>query len=75
MTRPEVLHVLTDVLNKPAGSLKGSEKLKDLPGWDSMAVATFMGMYVDKFGVVLEPDDISNCITVDDLAALGDRPA
>ena len=53
MTRQEVLFELDKVLEKPRGTLAGSERLDDLPEWDSLAILAYIAMVEKKTGVVL----------------------
>jgi acyl carrier protein len=55
-------------------TIRGTEKLKGLDGWDSMAVVSFLGGVDEKFGVLIQPDDLARCVTVDDLLSLADQP-
>jgi acyl carrier protein len=74
MKQSEFLLQLDNVIEAPPGTLKGREKLADLPAWDSLAVLGFIGMVDDKFKVQLSGKDISACQSVSDLAQLlGDR--
>jgi acyl carrier protein len=74
MKLTEFLVQLDGVIESPPGTLKGNEKLADLPAWDSLAVLSFIAMVDEKFKVQLSGKDIAGCATVNDLAQLlGDR--
>jgi hypothetical protein len=59
-----------ELLQLPSGSLQGFEALKDVPGWDSVAVVEFMALADEKYGVALSPRQFRECRSVQDLAAL-----
>ena len=74
MRRPELLALLDELFELPAGTLTGEEPLADLEAWGSMAVVGFIGLADEHFGLTLSPRQFANCVTVDDLVALiGDR--
>lgn len=69
MTRDEFLKEMDDLLELPAGTLKGPEKLEDLEEWNSMAMIGYIAL-ADTNGAKLSPRDITACDTVADLLAL-----
>jgi hypothetical protein len=50
--------------------LTGQECLDGLPGWDSLAVASFLAFADEQMNTLVSPKDISSSETVDDLFAL-----
>ena len=70
MTRQDVLFELEKVLEKPKGTLTGSERLDDLPEWDSLAILAYIAMVEKKTSVVLDSLLLSRARTVDDLVLL-----
>ncbi len=58
------------LLNAPAGSVNGDQELQTLKGWDSLAILEFMALADTDFKSDVQPVDITNCRTVDDLAQL-----
>ena len=70
MTRQDVLFELEKVLEKPQGTLTGSERLDDLPEWDSLAILAYIAMVEKKTRVVLDSLLLSRARTVDDLVLL-----
>ncbi|HYW85660.1 MAG TPA: acyl carrier protein [Spirochaetia bacterium] len=70
MTRQEVLYELDKVLEKPRGTLTGSERLDDLPEWDSLAILAYIAMVEKKTSVVLDSLLLSRARTVNDLVLL-----
>jgi len=61
---------LEELLEQPAGTLKGPELVGSLEGWDSLAVMSFVGMMDENYGLTVAAKDIVACKTVDDLATL-----
>jgi hypothetical protein len=57
------------VLELPAGTLTGAEKLDELEGWNSSAMLDFIAL-ADTIGVSVSPRQIVNCTTVTDLLRL-----
>ena len=74
MTRKEFLVRLDEIVELPAGSLLGDEKLEDLEGWNSLAMLSFMAMVDEQFDLKLSPRQFVGCETVNDLAALARVP-
>ena len=58
------------LLNVPAGSVKGEQELQTLKSWDSLTILEFIVLADDDFKSEVQPADITNCKTVDDLAQL-----
>ena len=74
MERNEFLLSLDELLELEPGTLKGSEILDGLEGWNSLAVISFMALVDEHFGVSLQPRQIAGCSTIADLLGLlGDR--
>jgi acyl carrier protein len=70
MTREEFLTQLDELLELPAGTLKGDEKLEELEHWDSLAMVSFMTLVDEHFKIKLSPRQFVNCATVNDLLSL-----
>ncbi|MDX2150327.1 MAG: acyl carrier protein [Bryobacteraceae bacterium] len=70
MTREELLAKLDEILELPAGTLQGGEKLEDLEGWDSLAMMSYMAVVSEAFDRKLSPRQFVNCETVGDVVAL-----
>jgi acyl carrier protein len=70
MSHAEKLAVLEEVLFLDPGTLKGTENLKELASWDSMAVLSFMSAADEKCQATVAPDAIAACKTVDNLLEL-----
>ncbi len=70
MDRQTFLTELDNILELPAGTLQGPEKLEDLENWNSMAIVSFIALVDENFNLALSPRQFGNCETVDDLLAL-----
>lgn len=70
MTREEFLTQLDELLELPAGTLKGDEKLEDLEHWDSLAMVSFIALADEHCNVRLSPRQFVTCNTVNDLVQL-----
>jgi hypothetical protein len=70
MTREEFLSELDEVLELPAGTLSGPEKLEDLEQWNSTAMIGFIALADTNNGTRISPRQIVNCATVEDLLKL-----
>ena len=57
-------------LELPAGSLTGTERLEDIPEWDSLAVISFIALVDEKLGLAVDGEALANAVTVGDLLAL-----
>lgn len=66
MTKTQFLESIDGILELTPGTLQGSEKLEDLPLWDSTAVVSFITL-ADAAGTRLAIRDIAACRTVNDL--------
>ena len=68
------LLLLDELIEAEPGTLTGAEVLKDVDGWDSLAVIQFITLVDEQFGTTLAAERIVECKTVDDLIALlGDQ--
>lgn len=70
MTREEALQALDELVELPAGTLKGPEKLEDLENWNSMAMIGFIALADGNQGVKLSPRALAAAETIDELLAL-----
>ena len=59
-----------ELLNAGVGSLQGSDELKKLKSWDSLAVLEFIVLADEQYGSDVQPAEIAACRTIDDLADL-----
>jgi hypothetical protein len=70
MTRDEFLLEMDQILDLPAGTLRGHEELEELENWDSTSLITFIALADANSGVPISPAQIVNCATVADLLRL-----
>jgi hypothetical protein len=69
MNRDEFLLEMDEILDLPAGTLRGDEKLEELPNWDSTSLITFIAL-PENNGMSISPGQIVTCSTVADLLRL-----
>lgn len=74
MERREFLARIEQIIDAESGSLTGSEVLKDLGGWDSLATVQFQAFLDEDFHVAVSPERIDHCKTIEDLMSLADVP-
>ena len=70
MNRDEFLLEMDEILDLPAGTLRGHEKLEELQNWDSTSLITFIALVESNSGVSINPGQIVTCATVADLLRL-----
>lgn len=70
MTRDEFLLEMDQILDLPAGTLRGHETLEQLENWDSNSLISFIALAETSVGVCISPSEIVNCSTVADLLRL-----
>lgn len=70
MNRNEFLLQMDEILDLPAGTLRGDEQLEELTNWDSTSLITFIAMAETNNGVRISPSQIVTCSTVADLLHL-----
>jgi acyl carrier protein len=72
LQKAEFFLLLDELLELEPGTVKGSETLDSLEGWNSLAIISLMALMDERFGVNLQPRRIAACTTVADLVALLD---
>ncbi len=70
MNKVEFLNGLEEIMELDENSLAGTENLKDLEVWDSLAVLGFIAMIDNNFGLTLDVKKIMDCVSVEDLISL-----
>jgi hypothetical protein len=70
MNRDEFLLEMDEILDLPAGTLRGHERLEELPNWDSTSLITFIALAETNNGASISPGQIVTCATVADLLRL-----
>lgn len=74
MKKEDFLLLLDELIEVEPGTLTGQEKLQYLESFDSLAAVGFIALTDEKFGIILSPNKIANCKTIEDLIALvGDK--
>jgi acyl carrier protein len=74
MERKELLHQFEALLERPTGSLTGTEELETLEEWDSMSMMGFIALAAEHTGANLSPRQFASCRTVNDLLNLTGIP-
>ena len=67
MTREKFLLAMEELMEMPAGTLRGDEQLDDLEQWNSMAMIGFMALADSNNHVKLVPRQIAGAGSVNDL--------
>lgn len=75
MTRNEFLLEMDDILDLPAGTLRGDEKLEELVNWDSTTLITLISLAETNNGVTMSLQQIVSCSTISDLLRLAQAGA
>lgn len=74
MTKEEFFLMLDELMDEDAGTTQSGAKLSEMEAWDSLTLMEFIATVDREFGVVVEPKQLAEAETVDDLLALtGDR--
>lgn len=69
MTKVELVGETADIMDLEENSLKGRDKLENLP-WTSLTAMAYVALCDYKFGVSLTAADLKQCRTVNDLVQL-----
>jgi len=70
MNTQTFLNEIEEIIEVDKNSLNGTEVLKDLEDWDSLALMGFIAMVDTNMDVTLEAEKINACVTVNDLVVL-----
>jgi acyl carrier protein len=70
MNREEFFEQLHVLFEANPGTLRGDQRVKDLPGWDSLTFLGLIAMVDERCGLCLAPQQVLACSTVNDLADL-----
>jgi acyl carrier protein len=70
MTREEFLLEMDEILGLRAGTLRGDEKLDEVPNWDSTALVGLIALAETENDATISPDQVIECSTVEDLLRL-----
>ena len=63
---------MDEIVEAEPGTLKESDELLNIEGWDSLAIMGLIAMVDEKFGIALVPEKIASSKTVADIIALLD---
>jgi acyl carrier protein len=72
MDKSEFLMLLDEIIEAAPGTLKETDLLADVDGWDSLAVMGLIAVVDETFGITLVPEKIAGSKTVADIVALLD---
>ncbi len=70
MKKSDFLRALEESLEIDSGAIAGTELLKDVEWWDSMAALVFISVADEKLSVMITGAQLQNCNSVPDLLAL-----
>ena len=70
MNKAAIIDLLEKSLEADPGSISGTEKVDALPDWDSLAAVVFMGEVDEHFGITLDPDELENVESVEDIVKM-----
>jgi len=68
--QPNFLTMMDELLEQAPGTIHAEDQLSDLEDWDSLALMSFMAKVNTKYGLILSPQRITQCKTVNDLEEL-----
>lgn len=69
MSDPDVLALVEEILEVPAGTVDMTSNLEDL-GWDSLSNLNFISIADDRFRRTIDPERLARSQTPKDLQAL-----
>lgn len=61
---------LETILELPSGSIVGTERLSDFPGWNSLAAIALIVMVDERLGYSVDATMLSKCESVADICRL-----
>ncbi len=70
MNEQDFLELLEDVVECTPGAVKPEMALRDVPGWDSVAVIGLLSSVHRKTGKKISAANLTSCVTVADLHKL-----
>lgn len=62
--------MLDDILEQPAGTLKGDEEVASIENWDSLAIVSLIAQVHVETGRLLEAKAVKSCTNIRQLLAL-----
>ena len=70
MQRSAFLREFEKIINATEGSLSNGANLRDLEGWNSLAMVEFVAFVDSDFNITLDSDQLAKCESVEDLLAM-----
>ena len=70
MNKQEFIAAVAEILEVDPAGLNGSEVLEDIGNWDSLSVITFVAMVDTDMKKLVDPQDLKNAKTLNDLITL-----
>ena len=67
MTQLEALEWVAGLFEQPVAELSPETPLDQIPMWDSLGILTLMADFDEKFGIVLNDEDMHQMRRVDDI--------
>ena len=68
--QPNFLAMMDELLEQAPGTINAEDRLADLEDWDSLTLMSFMAKVNTSYGLILSPQRIAQCKTVNDLEEL-----
>ena len=68
--QPNFLAMMDELLEQAPGTISAEDRLADLEDWDSLTLMSFMAKVNTSYGLILSPQRIAQCKTVNDLEEL-----
>jgi len=62
--------MMDELLEQAPGTISAEDRLADLEDWDSLTLMSFMAKVNTSYGLILPPQRIAQCKTVNDLEEL-----
>lgn len=62
--------MMDELLEQAPGTINAEDRLADLEDWDSLTLMSFMAKVNTSYGLILSPQRIAQCKTVNDLEEL-----
>jgi acyl carrier protein len=73
MDDKKFLALLEEAVRAAPASIRMTDSLRDMEGWDSMGGLAAIALFDEHFGVTLNADAVAACETVSNLAALVEK--
>ena len=70
MTKPEFYNLLDELMELDPGTIKGDERLVDIPQWDSLAIIGFIALIDQHFGISVAATRITSCENIAEVVAI-----